>query len=186
MNSFHFKREWKYYASCPLSTILFTILTCAQRTRVNFCPQHWLLCHLGLYQFEFEDLFGSAKWKGRVSGYMGPPLPKTRMLMKQHITIKSINSEKQACMPATYSVLWLLKSRFSRTNIDGINYCSGVGNTSSCSPEEFCSSPLLYGWKLYSIPEKHSLIRLENTPQLQRNINKQQKSCVLVNPPEQV
>ena len=21
----------------------------AQRTRVHFCPQHWLLCHLGLY-----------------------------------------------------------------------------------------------------------------------------------------
>ena len=36
-------------ASCPLHTILFTILTCAQRTRVHFCPQHWLLCHLGLY-----------------------------------------------------------------------------------------------------------------------------------------
>ena len=28
---------------------LFTDLTCAQRTRVHFCPQHWLLCHLGLY-----------------------------------------------------------------------------------------------------------------------------------------
>jgi hypothetical protein len=49
MNSFHFRRGWKYYASCPLHTILFTILTCAQRTRVHFCPQHWLLCHLGLY-----------------------------------------------------------------------------------------------------------------------------------------
>ena len=49
MNSFHFRRGWKYYASCPLQTILFTILTCAQRTRVHFCPQHWLLCHLGLY-----------------------------------------------------------------------------------------------------------------------------------------
>jgi len=41
--------EGQYYASCPLHTILFTILTCAQRTRVHFCPQHWLLCHLGLY-----------------------------------------------------------------------------------------------------------------------------------------
>jgi hypothetical protein len=54
MNSFHFRRGWKYYASCPLHTILFTSLTCAQRTRVHFCPQHWLLCHLGLYLFEFE------------------------------------------------------------------------------------------------------------------------------------
>jgi hypothetical protein len=33
MNSFHFRRGWKYYASCPLNTILFTVLTCAQRTR---------------------------------------------------------------------------------------------------------------------------------------------------------
>ena len=59
MNSFHFRRGWKYYASCPLHTILFAILTCAQRTRVHFCPQHWLLCHLGLYQFEFEFAFRS-------------------------------------------------------------------------------------------------------------------------------
>jgi hypothetical protein len=22
-----------------------------------FCPQHWLLCHLGLYKFEFEFEF---------------------------------------------------------------------------------------------------------------------------------
>jgi hypothetical protein len=25
------------------------VLTGAQRTRVHFCPQHWLLCHLGVY-----------------------------------------------------------------------------------------------------------------------------------------
>jgi hypothetical protein len=30
------------------------VLTRAQRTRVLFYPQHWLLCHLGLYYFEFE------------------------------------------------------------------------------------------------------------------------------------
>ena len=61
MNSFHFRRGWKYYASCPLHTILFTILTCAQRTRVHFCPQHWLLCHLGLYQFEFEPVLSPTR-----------------------------------------------------------------------------------------------------------------------------
>jgi hypothetical protein len=49
MNNFHFRGGWKYCASCPLHTILFAILTCAQRTRVHFCPQHWLQCHLGLY-----------------------------------------------------------------------------------------------------------------------------------------
>jgi len=38
----------------PLRTILFALLTCAQRTRVHFCPQHWLLCHLHLYLLEFE------------------------------------------------------------------------------------------------------------------------------------
>ena len=40
MNSFHFRRGWKCYASCPLNTILFTILTCAQRTRVRFTLLH--------------------------------------------------------------------------------------------------------------------------------------------------
>jgi hypothetical protein len=30
------------------------VLTRAQRTRVHFCPQHRLLCHLGLYLLEFE------------------------------------------------------------------------------------------------------------------------------------
>jgi hypothetical protein len=30
------------------------VMTRAQRTRVHFCPQHRLLCHLGLYKFEFE------------------------------------------------------------------------------------------------------------------------------------
>jgi hypothetical protein len=30
------------------------VFTRAQRTRVHFCPRHWLLCHLGLYKFEFE------------------------------------------------------------------------------------------------------------------------------------
>jgi hypothetical protein len=35
----------------------FQILTRAQRTRINFCPQQWLLCHLGLYWFELECEF---------------------------------------------------------------------------------------------------------------------------------
>ena len=30
------------------------VLTRAQRTRVHLCPKHRLLCHLGLYKFEFE------------------------------------------------------------------------------------------------------------------------------------
>ena len=34
MNSFHFRRGWMYYASCPVHTILFTISTGAQRTRI--------------------------------------------------------------------------------------------------------------------------------------------------------
>jgi len=25
-----------------------------QHAHSHFCPQHWLLCHLGLYYFEFE------------------------------------------------------------------------------------------------------------------------------------
>jgi hypothetical protein len=34
----------------------FHVLTHAQRTRIHFCPQNWLLCHLGLSEFEFEYL----------------------------------------------------------------------------------------------------------------------------------
>ena len=34
---------------------LFTILACAHRMRVHFCPKLRLLCRLGLYSFEFED-----------------------------------------------------------------------------------------------------------------------------------
>ena len=54
MNSNHFRGGWKYYASYPLHSNLLEILTCAQRTRLYFCPKHCLLCHLGLYKFEFE------------------------------------------------------------------------------------------------------------------------------------
>jgi len=35
------------------SLSLITILTCAYRMRIHFCPKHWLLCHLGLYELEF-------------------------------------------------------------------------------------------------------------------------------------
>ena len=38
-----------YFAHAVSLYFLFTILTCAHRMRVHFCPQHWLLCHLGLY-----------------------------------------------------------------------------------------------------------------------------------------
>ena len=34
--------------------ILFTILTCEHRICIRICLRHWLLCHLGLYQPEFE------------------------------------------------------------------------------------------------------------------------------------
>jgi len=52
MNSFHFKERGVQISSSL--HFLFTILTCAQRTRIHFCPQHWLLCYLGVYyKFEF-------------------------------------------------------------------------------------------------------------------------------------
>jgi len=35
------------------------VLTRAQRTHLHFCPRHWLLCHLGLYKFEFEQKISS-------------------------------------------------------------------------------------------------------------------------------
>ena len=33
---------------------LRTCFVCATQAHAHFCPQHWLLCHLGLYKFEFE------------------------------------------------------------------------------------------------------------------------------------
>ena len=41
--------NWRLESPLLSTHFLFTILTCAHRMRVHFCPQHWLLCHLGLY-----------------------------------------------------------------------------------------------------------------------------------------
>ena len=38
-------------------------LRIAQRTRAHFTPQHWLLCHVGLYWPEFE--FGTNADEGK-------------------------------------------------------------------------------------------------------------------------
>ena len=46
MNIFHFSGGMRVLNSPPPTHFLFTILTCAHRMRVHFCPQHWLLCHL--------------------------------------------------------------------------------------------------------------------------------------------
>ena len=37
-----------------LSSHLFYVLTRALRTRAHSLPQHWLLCHMGEYYYEFE------------------------------------------------------------------------------------------------------------------------------------
>ena len=37
------------------SNFLFTILTCAQRMRVHFCPQHWLELELELIQTQMTQ-----------------------------------------------------------------------------------------------------------------------------------
>jgi hypothetical protein len=36
-----------------------TCFVCATHAHFHFCPQHWLLCHLGLYLFEFD--FGGGR-----------------------------------------------------------------------------------------------------------------------------
>jgi len=42
MNSYHLREGWKYYTSFSLRTsFIFTILICAHRMRVHFCPQHF-------------------------------------------------------------------------------------------------------------------------------------------------
>ena len=41
----------------PPHDTLRTCFVCATHAHSHFCPQHWLLCHLGLYEFEFEFEF---------------------------------------------------------------------------------------------------------------------------------
>jgi hypothetical protein len=53
-------------------TSLGPFVTRAQRTRVQLYPQHWLLCHLGLYKFEFEFEFTGARPSVRLC--VGPEL----------------------------------------------------------------------------------------------------------------
>jgi len=45
-------------ANAPLPPESFrTCFVCATHAHSYFCPQHWLLCHLNLYKFEFEFEF---------------------------------------------------------------------------------------------------------------------------------
>jgi|AntAceMinimDraft_5_1070358.scaffolds.fasta_scaffold99642_1 hypothetical protein len=44
------------------------VLTRAQRTRIHLCPQHWLLCHLGLFKSEFEFENSRSKGEAPLSG----------------------------------------------------------------------------------------------------------------------
>ena len=49
-----------YYCACPTPPL---VLCLARTERGHFNPQHWLLCHVGLYEFDFE--FGEEKESGR-------------------------------------------------------------------------------------------------------------------------
>ena len=51
------------FLPAPLNIILFAILTCAQRTRMPFCPSHWILCHLDLYKYDVEFHVLPRCWK---------------------------------------------------------------------------------------------------------------------------
>jgi hypothetical protein len=48
MNSFHFRRGWKYYASCPLRTILFTIWL-ARNARAHASARSIGFCVIWVY-----------------------------------------------------------------------------------------------------------------------------------------
>ena len=49
-------------ANAPLPPESFrTCFVCATHAHSYFCPQHWLLCHLNFYKFEFEfDFWGKS------------------------------------------------------------------------------------------------------------------------------
>ena len=56
-NSLLFANFSRNLANAPLPPESFrTCFVCATHAHSHFCPQHWLLCHLGLYYFEFEFL----------------------------------------------------------------------------------------------------------------------------------
>ena len=47
---------------------------------LSFCPKHWLLCHLGLYKFDFEFESESLRSSSSELGSLpqGPSLPSRR------------------------------------------------------------------------------------------------------------
>ena len=58
-------------ANAPLPPESFrTCFVCATHAHSHFCPQHWLLCHLGLYKSEFE--FGPLPPVSAGYGVVGP------------------------------------------------------------------------------------------------------------------
>ena len=58
-NSSLFANFPRNLANAPFPPESFrTCFVCATHAHSHFCPQHWLLCHLGLYLFEFEWLRG--------------------------------------------------------------------------------------------------------------------------------
>ena len=57
-NSSLFEFFARIFANAPTPhESLRTCFICATQAHFHFCPQHWLLCHLGLYSFEFEFEF---------------------------------------------------------------------------------------------------------------------------------
>jgi hypothetical protein len=62
----------------PLHSSLY-VKTRAQRTRVHFCPQHLLLCHLGLYKPKFE--FDHHLQRGRQLQRSEPPRESLRLVL---------------------------------------------------------------------------------------------------------
>ena len=56
------------------------VFTCMQSTHTHLCPQHLLLCHLGLYEleFEFESSGPTRKWTEGRSQVWGSEFTKSR------------------------------------------------------------------------------------------------------------
>jgi len=88
MNSFHFKGGWMYYAYCTLPSTnnpLYNFALRATCARSLLPAQHWLLCHLGLYYFEFEFALG------RFLGTVEVPNMLARIKLLNSVELHSLN-----------------------------------------------------------------------------------------------
>ena len=98
---------YRLATSCPLNTLLFAFLTCAQRTRVYYCPQHWLLCHLSFVLVRGRVPQAVTKKTAGFPGFDPLSISPVRCLFPRTdvLTLYSIESTTIALVLDTYLLL---------------------------------------------------------------------------------